>query len=511
MSARNQPSETSDTVSARLLSIRVRLMIVTSSVILLFVSILITLDYQREIGHHFEEKHADLVDEARTVLPGVLHLKNHGKEAVQSYIDSICARMDAKNSPEHHIAVKLGADLLLQTASPNLLHAQQFDSILASEESEGLSTAKGDVLTAAYSEGDTSVVVSENVSQLRSAVFGDELFRLLGIALMGIIADGVVNLLLVRLIGQPLELLANQVRSVGRGDFGVPSPAFNTRELNFLSSEINLMSDSLAASERDRKSRLQKARDIQRNLLPHDVEIPGVEIAITYNPAEEVGGDYLDILPRGDHRWLVCVADATGHGVPAAMSAAMLKTLLLQASERFESPAEILREMNRIFMQVQIFGDFASLILIEVDIANRAINYANAGHDPAWLIGSTGNVDELLPTGTLLGIDEDARWDEVSLELTGNCRLAISTDGITETFGSDDRMFGKERLLDTLLSCQMQSLSETNQHARYLVDTYRGSGEQTDDVTLLLMELQIHVNSAESSTAHSQSIVRSEL
>ncbi len=53
------------------------------------------------------------MDEARTVLPGVLHLQNHGTEAVQKYIDSICDRMDDENSPEHHIAVTFGADSFL--------------------------------------------------------------------------------------------------------------------------------------------------------------------------------------------------------------------------------------------------------------------------------------------------------------------------------------------------------------------------------------------------------------
>jgi sigma-B regulation protein RsbU (phosphoserine phosphatase) len=493
MSESAKPLASRDETRTRLLSIRVRLLIVTSSVILLFVTILITLDYRREIRHHMQEKHADLMDEARTVLPGVLHLQNHGMAAVQKYIDSICDRMDDKHSPEHHIAVKFGTDRLLQTTSSHPISNARLSSIMAApagEQSRDL-LEDDDLLIAVYAEGGTRVIVSENVSLLRSAVLGDEVFRLIGIALLGIIADGVVNLLLVRLIGQPLESLAAQVRAVGQGDFGVQSRAFNTRELNFLSSEIDSMSRSLAASERDRKLRLRKARDIQQNLLPHDVQIPDVNIAITYNPAEEVGGDYLDILPRGNRRWLVCVADATGHGVPAAMSAAMLKTLLLQASQRFHSPAEILREMNRIFMQVQIFGDFASLILIEIDFEGQSLTYANAGHDPAWLIAPSAEVSELTATGTLLGIDEDATWEEKAFELTANCRLAIATDGITETFGVDDNMFSKERLLETLLSCRKNSLAETNEYARQVVDSHRGRGEQTDDVTLLLMEFQL--------------------
>ncbi len=472
-------------------SIRFQLLSVASLVTVAFVIALIVIDYRREVRHHFTEKQSDLYEEAKTVLPGVIHTREHGKKSVQDFIDSICNRMDVKHSPNHHIIVNIAGDVLQANthflASPDLLakferasHKTQFEI-----EAEG-----NDLLVGRYSEGDITVLISEDVASLRSAVIGDELFRVFGIVLMGIAAAAIVHLLLVRLVSRPLDALVEKVKSVGQGIYDTPLADFESTELHVLSTEIKAMSEAIAYSENDRKSRLQKARDIQQNLLPHDVEIPGVNIAITYNPAEEVGGDYLDILHQGKNRWLVCVADATGHGVPAAMSAAMLKTLLLQASERSDSPAEILREMNRVFMQVQIFGDFASLILIEIDVAARTLSYANAGHDPAWLMEASGEILELEATGTLLGIDEDASWEEEFVALTEGSRLAISTDGITETFGADDEMFSKERLLSTLLECRSRSLTETNENARRLVDAHRANGQQTDDVTLLLLEFE---------------------
>ncbi|TWU51399.1 PP2C family protein-serine/threonine phosphatase [Rubripirellula reticaptiva] len=470
-------------------SIRYQLLSVTSVVTVAFVIALIVIDYRREVRHHFAEKQSDLYEEAKTVLPGVVHTREHGNKSVQKFIDSICNRMDVKHSPNHHIIVKIAGDMLQANthfrASPELL--AKFDQ--ASQQTQFEIEAEGnDLLVGRYSEGDVTVIVSEDVASLRSAVIGDELFRVFGIVLMGIAAATIVHLLLVRLVSRPLDALVEKVKSVGQGIYDTPLADFESTELHVLSTEITAMSEAIAYSENDRKSRLKKARDIQQNLLPNDVKIPGVSIAITYNPAEEVGGDYLDILPQSNNRWLVCVADATGHGVPAAMSAAMLKTMLLQASERSDSPAEILSEMNRVFMQVQIFGDFASLILIEIDLAARTLSYANAGHDPAWLMKATGEVLELEATGTLLGIDEDAVWEEEFVDLTEGSRLAISTDGITETFGADDEMFSKERLLSTLRECRNRSLAQTNENARQLVDAHRANGVQTDDVTLLLME-----------------------
>ena len=99
---------------------------------------------------------------------------------------------------------------------------------------------------------------------------------------------------------------------------------------------------------------------------------------------------------------------------------------------------------------------------------------------------------------------------EEAIELTANSRLAISTDGITETFGADDEMFSKERLLETLLASQNRSLDETNELARQVVDTYRGAGEQTDDVTLLLMQFNLHDGFNATPSIGLHQIVRSE-
>ncbi|MCA9137485.1 MAG: serine/threonine-protein phosphatase [Planctomycetales bacterium] len=306
MSAENDESAKLNEASLRLYSIRVRLLVVTSSVILVFVAVLITLDYQREIRHHFDEKHSDLLDEARTVLPAVLHLQNHGSDAVQRYIDSICERMDDANSPDHHIVVTFGTDHICQSNGMPPLSRDRIASIIAaSENSDTWNPLQDhDLLTAAYADGNSQVIVSENVSHLRSAVF----------------------------------------------------------------------------------------------------------------------------------------------------------------------------------------GDFASLILIEANLTDRLLRYANAGHDPAWLIDPSGDATELVATGTVLGIDEDATWNEKTIELSGTSRLAVSTDGMTETFGADEEMYGKKRLLQTLLSCKNQSLEETKEHTNQTVASHRGSGEQTDDVTLLLME-----------------------
>lgn len=478
------------TSARRYRSIRFRLLSVTSIVTTCLVIALVVLDYRREVQHHFTAKQSDLYEEAKTVLPGIVHTREHGRESVQDYIDDVCVRLDEQHSPRHHIAIQIDNEFYEASTSSNdaLAHRDAMKHPSSISDLKMGPGWKGEVLAGLYSDGNISVLVTENVSALRSAIMGDELFRIAGIIIMGISAATVVHLTLVRLVSKPLDVLVEKVRAVGKGVYDNPIAEFGSLELNILSTEINQMSEALASAEVDRNAQLQKARKIQQNLLPNGIAIPGVNIGTIYCPAEEVGGDYLDILPQGNNRWLVCVADATGHGVPAAMSSAMLKTLLLQINDGEKSPAVLLREINRVFMQVHVFGDFASVVLLQVDMNSRTLTYANAGHDPAWYIKSPTNILELEPTGTLLGIQEDQAWEEHTIPLVENSRFAVSTDGITETFNSEGGVFGKERLLDSLLLHASSPVAETVTNVHETVRDFRAAEPQMDDVTLLLLE-----------------------
>ena len=139
-------------------------------------------------------------------------------------------------------------------------------------------------------------------------------------------------------------------------------------------------------------------------------------------------------------------------------------------------------------MKVNLYGDFASIILLRIDLKAKTLTYANAGHDPAWLIDGDQQPHELLATGTLLGILEDGDWKDETVQISEGCRLAISTDGITETFNAAEKEFGKQRLLDLLLQHYSLSATETAELVHESVREFRGDENQKDDVTLLLMD-----------------------
>jgi len=92
---------------------------------------------------------------------------------------------------------------------------------------------------------------------------------------------------------------------------------------------------------------MKKAQDIQQHLRPAHGEIEGIKTAELFEPADDVGGDYCDVISLNEHQCLLCLADVSGHGVPAAMAATVIKAFVLEAIEVTSSPAEILNRINR--------------------------------------------------------------------------------------------------------------------------------------------------------------------
>ncbi len=188
---------------------------------------------------------------------------------------------------------------------------------------------------------------------------------------------------------------------------------------------------------------------------------------------------------------MICVADVTGHGIPAAMNSAMLKTLLLEAVQLHASPAELLSVLNRRFSEVSLPEDFVSMILVRMEPHARRFQYASAGHEPAWLVSASDKLRMLASTGVLLGIEATATWEDVSVEATGGNRLFVPTDGLSETFNSQGEMFGRTRLSQLFSECRELTVKQAIRRIDETLTAYRGNARQHDDVTAVLLELTL--------------------
>ena len=469
-------------------TIRVRLLLTVNAVMLVLLTVLLVTDYRYQLASRLAEKHRSLQEEAEVLLPTVDAIGSDRPKAVQRLIDRACSQMRETSSPGHHIAVAL-ADQTIQArahhrASDGYVQAMQH---AAADPGGRARIADEMIVVGAAQHGAITVYVSEYVSDIYTSARRQLLVRLAAIAGLGVLAAAMVNIVLVRLVTHPLKRLVTTVRHIGRGELGKQSSAFGTAEMDYLASEINTMSRSLARAEEGRRYQLQKAQRIQHHLRPREVNADGLVAAIAADSASEVAGDFHDLLRLDDGSWLIAIADVTGHGIPAAMGAAVLKALLAAAAEHKRDPASIMAHMNARFCNVTLDEDFASVFLIRWQPDTRTLTYAGAGHEPAYLLRSEVPI-ALESDGTLLGIDPAATWRSTSLQLQPGDRIVLYTDGLTESRTREGVLFGRQRLLDLLHTVSDINADELIRTIRRTVEDHRATAPPHDDMTLVVLE-----------------------
>jgi phosphoserine phosphatase RsbU/P len=199
------------------------------------------------------------------------------------------------------------------------------------------------------------------------------------------------------------------------------------------------------------RQELETARRIQQSILPEEVpRIAGLDLAARYVPATEVAGDFYDFLPAEGRRTGLLIADVSGHGVPAALVASMLKVAAAAEIPHAASPARVLSEMNQIF-HGKLRNQFITAFCVFCDLEAGRITWSGAGHPPAllWRHGE-GKVEELAQGGPVMGRLRRAVYTEASLPLEPGDRLLLFTDGIPEALSPAGEPFGDERLQSLL-------------------------------------------------------------
>jgi serine phosphatase RsbU (regulator of sigma subunit) len=394
--------------------------------------------------------------------------------------------MQEAASPGHHIIVRLGAVSIQaqahHRASPDILAAMQTG---AGRPDGRASLGAETIVVGTATRDDVVVYVSEYLSDIQRAVRDVLVWRILTILVVGVVIGIIFNVLVHRLLMRPLRGMVQTVRQFSQGRLAARMPPANTVELGFLADEFDLMAGALEASNAEHRAQMAKARRIQDNLRPELGKTQGVRLACLFQPASEVAGDYYDVAPLSDGALLFCVADVTGHGVPAAMGAAMLKSLLQVATERESQPERVLRLLNAAFRRVSLDEDFATMTLVRWDRPNRMLAFASAGHGMAYLLRKAGGIETFDSTGPALGFVVPGRWATHRTSVASGDRLIIVTDGVTETASADGDFFGRERLLALLEQSRGEPVDVLSSQLAAALASYRGSAPQRDDITLL--------------------------
>jgi phosphoserine phosphatase RsbU/P len=239
---------------------------------------------------------------------------------------------------------------------------------------------------------------------------------------------------------------------------------------------------------------LQIARSIQFGLLPsQDVTVSGLRIAAKYIPASSVAGDFYHFLIADEHGLGVLIADVSGHGVPAALSASMVKIAIHAQSERVRNPAEVLAGLNSILCG-NLQGQFVTAAYVFIDVAQQQLSYSAAGHPPLLLWRAReAKVQSIEENGLILGLFPGCEYKTLNCNFDSSDRFLLYTDGLVEAPNAAGEEFGSERLQNFLASHASSSVAAFCDELMTQITSWcegtNGHG-LPDDVTMVVIDFK---------------------
>ena len=326
---------------------------------------------------------------------------------------------------------------------------------------------------------------------------------------------------------RPILSLSRAARAIEKGDLEVRAPEVSRDEVGDLSLAFNRMAEGLkrhrdhledlvrertndleARGEELEHSRdqlealvhllehqadvaqrdLHRAEIIQRSLLPHSPPpLPDFTVQTLYRPGRSVGGDLYDVVGVGDRHVVLVIADASGHGVSAAMLSVLFKHRLRvvdEATNRPCRPAEALRELNAsLRSDITAPGLFITAAYCLLDTESRELVVGSAGHPPLLWLRANGETRTIDATGPALGLYADAVFAEHRCRLGQGDQVLLYTDGLLDA--AREHPSGTQRVADALRSLE----GEREPLRRLFGDLARGaSWEDRDDATIVLLE-----------------------
>ena len=241
---------------------------------------------------------------------------------------------------------------------------------------------------------------------------------------------------------------------------------------------------------------LEIAEQIQTSILPREVPRPaGIEIAARYLPMSAVAGDFYDFLTFERNHLGILIADVTGHGVPAALIASMLKVAFASQAAHADDPARVLAGLNKALCG-KFEDHFVTAAYLYADLDSKVIRYAGAGHPPILFKNrSNGEARSIEQNGLFLGMFPEADYSSIEMRLQPGDRYLLYTDGLPESKNTSGEEFGISRCLKILnthaaLSSGAMADRILNDISSWSADEKGSDRQQDDDMTLIVLDCQ---------------------
>lgn len=269
--------------------------------------------------------------------------------------------------------------------------------------------------------------------------------------------------------------------------------------------ELMVMLESIRAAiglklrQSSLENQLRQAQQIQMSLLPSRLPpLAGFAFAAACLPAEEVGGDVYDLQAIEDGTLGVLIADASGHGLPAALQARDVVIGVRMGQAHNEKIRSLIQRLNGVIHNTTLSSRFISLFYAELEDTGN-LTYVNAGHCPPLLVTPEGEVFELQVSGPVLGPLEDATYRRRSCTVRPGEVLVLFTDGVIERRAQEDDAdpnpveFGRDKLIEILLAHRGASAAEILVRVTDAVREFGEGAPLRDDVTMLVIKRETTV------------------
>ncbi|AOP35412.1 serine/threonine protein phosphatase [Leptospira tipperaryensis] len=272
---------------------------------------------------------------------------------------------------------------------------------------------------------------------------------------------------------------------------------FKSLQAESLQTSIDAYENQIKLSEIEQE--LKIARELQESILPDKLpKVEGIELSVKMECASSVGGDFYDFHDYGDGRLGVFISDVSGHGIPAAIIASMVKLAFSIEVRKAAEPAEVLKNINRALMG-KYGKHFITAAYLIIDLHKGIITYSNAGHPPIAILNhGKGEFREIFLPGWIMGIDGNLKNGQLIIPIKKEDRIIMFTDGVTEARNQYGQMFGYQKFYDFLKTNSAMQGRALNQLVFDTVKSWSGRGDQfEDDITLMILDLNGRVEKEE--------------
>jgi sigma-B regulation protein RsbU (phosphoserine phosphatase) len=269
-------------------------------------------------------------------------------------------------------------------------------------------------------------------------------------------------------------------------------------ELNELRAELNGLrrrDETLNFYMQRLDEELRLAARIQQDFLPKTLpQVGDVHFHTLFRPAGYVSGDLYDVIRLDERHIAFYLADAVGHGMPAALLTMFLKHSLVTkeigpGGYRLLPPSETMRRLNESFLSQELtHASFATALCGVIDVKTNRVTLARAGHPQPLVLRRNGSLDSIDCDGGLLGVFPDEVFSEATTTLEPGDRLILFTDGVEMGFGSNPAGPTDEQFRDELISNQQLTGDDLLAQLSRRLDESVGSLDPKDDLTVIVVE-----------------------